>query len=225
MPDRYAVAPREVLGKRVKRLRWEGVLPANIYGRGLESVAVQIDNREAEDLLSKHGMNALITLTVDGEGEERPTVVRSVQRHPLSRELQHIDFYQVDLTRTLQAMVPIVLTGEAPAVHTYQGVMIQGLDHISVEALPADMPANFELAVDSLTEIDMQLTVADLDIPSGVEVLTETDIMVVRIQPPRKIEEPVEEAELLEGEEAEEGAEGEAAEGDEAAETDGDDED
>ena len=122
MPDRYSVATRSVLGKRSKRLRWDGVLPANVYGRGLDSVAVQLPRRDAEALLDEHGLNALIELAVEGEGEQRPVVVRAVQRHPLTRELQHLDFYQVDLTRPIQAMVQVTLVGESPAVHTYQGI-------------------------------------------------------------------------------------------------------
>ena len=225
MPDRYAVAARSVFGKRTKRLRGSGILPANVYGRGLESVAVQMPRRDAQGILSEHGLNALIELAIEGESEQRPVVVRSVQRHPLTREIQHVDFYQVDLTRPMQAMVVVTLTGEAPAVHTYQGIIITGADHISVQALPADIPAHFEISIDGLEELDEQLTVGDLDLPPGVEVLTEPEIMIVRVARPRKIEEAVEEAELLEGEEGvplEEGAEGasgEAADGSEGAES------
>ena len=216
MPDRYSVATRSVLGKRSKRLRRDGVLPANVYGRGLDSVAVQLPRRDAEALLDEHGLNALIEIDVEGEGEQRPVVVRAVQRHPLTRELQHLDFYQVDLTRPIQAMVQVTLVGEAPAVHTYQGIVITGADRVSVQALPAAMPANLELSIESLEEIDAQLTVGDLVQPSGVEVLTEPDIMLVRVARPRLIEEAVKEAELLEGEEgvpSEEGEEAVAADG------------
>ena len=216
MPDRYSVATRSVLGKRSKRLRRDGVLPANVYGRGLDSVAVQLPRRDAEALLDEHGLNALIEIDVEGEGEQRPVVVRAVQRHPLTRELQHLDFYQVDLTRPIQAMVQVTLVGEAPAVHTYQGIVITGADRVSVQALPAAMPANLELSIESLEEIDAQLTVGDLVQPSGVEVLTEPDIMLVRVARPRLIEGAVEEAELLEGEDgvpSEKGEEAVAADG------------
>ena len=213
MPERYAVTPRTVLGKRSKRLRLAGVLPGNIYGRGLDSVAVQLPRREAETLLAAHGLNSLLELSVDGEADERPVIVRQVQRHPLSREIMHLDFYQVDLARTIQAQVPITLTGEAPAVHTYQGVLITGLDHVLVEALPADLPTHIEISVDSLEELEEQLTVGDLAIPEGVQVMSEPDIMLVRVARPRVVAEDEEEDELLEGEEGEpeEGAEGEAA--------------
>ena len=213
MPDRYSVATRSVLGKRSKRLRRDGVLPANVYGRGLDSVAVQLPRRDAEALLDEHGLNALIEIDVEGEGEQRPVVVRAVQRHPLTRELQHLDFYQVDLTRPIQAMVQVTLVGESPAVHTYQGIVITGADRVSVQALPAEMPAHLELSIESLEELDAQLTVGDLVTPPGVEVLTEPEIMLVRVARPRLVEEAVQEAELLEGEEGVPPAEGEAAAG------------
>ena len=210
MPDRYSVTARSVLGKRAKQLRRDGIMPGNIYGRGLESVAVQLPYRGAATIMSEHGLNSLIEVEVEGEETGRPVVVRSVQRHPVTREIQHVDFYQVDLTRQMQAMVPITITGVAPAVHTYQGVVITGADHVSVQALPADIPGHLEINIDGLEELDDQLTVGDLDLPASILVMTELDIMIVRVQRPRKIEDAVEEAELLEGEE------GELAEGEEA---------
>ncbi len=211
MPERYAVTPRSVLGKRSKRLRQEGVLPGNIYGRGLDSVAVQLPRREAESLLSAHGLNSLLELSVEGEKGQRPVIVRQVQRHPLSREILHLDFYQVDLARSIQANVPVTLIGEAPAVHTYQGILITGLDHVLVEALPAEIPSHLELSVDFLEELDAQLTVADLAVEDGVRIMTDPEVMLARIARPRVVAEDEEEDELLEGEEGEleEGEEGE----------------
>ena len=213
MPERYAVTPRSVLGKRSKRLRQEGVLPGNIYGRGLDSVAVQLPRREAESLLSAHGLNSLLELSVEGEKDQRPVIVRQVQRHPLSREILHLDFYQVDLARTIQANVPVTLIGEAPAVHTYQGILITGLDHVLVEALPAEIPSHIELSVDFLEELDAQLTVADLAVGDGVRIMTDPEVMLARIARPRVVAEDEEEDELLEGEEGEleDGEEGEGA--------------
>ena len=206
----YAAQRREVLGKKVKRLRREGVLPANVYGRGLESIAVQMPLRDARAMMIEHGTDTLIELRIEGESEGRPVVVRSVQRDVLSGVIRHIDFWQVDLTRTIQARVPVHLLGEAPAVHVYQGVLLQGLDAVLVEALPADIPEQFELSVDGLEELDERLTVADLTIPDGVRALTDLETMLARVARPRLLTE--EEEEVPEGEEAlVEGEEGEEA--------------
>lgn len=202
MPDTYPAEPRSVLGKAVSRLRRQGVLPANVYGRGLESTAVQLPSREARTLLHEHGVNTLIQLQVAGEPRPRSVVVRSVQRHPVSHELQHLDFYQVDLQRPIQGAVSITVIGEAPAVHMYRGVLLHGAESVQVEALPAEMPTHIEVSVDSLTELDTQVTVADLQLPAGVTVLSPPDLILARVARPRV---------AAEGEEVPEGEEAPAA--------------
>jgi large subunit ribosomal protein L25 len=201
MPDTYAAEPRLLLGKAVSRLRREGVLPANIYGRGLPSSAVQIATRDVRTLLHEHGINTLINLQVAGEGQPRSVVVRKVQRHPVSHQLEHVDFYQVDLERAIQGPVPVVLVGEAPAVHTYRALLLQGADTVVVEALPAQMPAHIELSVEGLTEVDSTATVADLQLPPGVTVITAPDVVLAQISRPRGA--AAGEEALLEGEQEE----------------------
>lgn len=213
MPETYAAEPRTVLGKAVARLRREGVLPANIYGRGLDSTAVQIPAREVRSLLHEHGLNTLINLQVAGEAQTRPVVVRKVSRHPVSAVLEHIDFYQVDLSRPIQGRVNVVITGEAPAVQTYRALLLQSTESVLLEALPAAMPTHLELAVDGMTRSDAALTVADLKLPEGVSVLTPPEIVIVAISRGRGAGEGGDD-ELPEGEqEPEDEAVDEAAEG------------
>ena len=180
MPDTYAAEPRTTLGKSVAALRRGGTLPANIYGRGVESTAVQIATRDAQSLLKAHGINGLVNLQVAGEATPRTVVVRSTQRHPVNQQLQHVDFLQVDLNRKMQAHIPVVVTGEAPAVQTYKSVLIHGLNSVLVEALPTEMPAHLEVSVNGLTTPDSAVTVADLVPPAGVTVLSAGDIMLAR---------------------------------------------
>ena len=210
MPDTYAVELRAVTGKAVKRLRREGTIPGNIYGRGLESVAVQLPWTRAREMLNAHGRNTLIEVQLGGEGDARPVVVRDIGRDPVSGEVHHIDFFQVDLTRTIQADVPIHFTGEAPAVATYGGVFVQALDVVRLEALPDEMPEAVEVSIDSLTELDQSLSVADIVVASGVTNLSVPEQAIAQIARPRL--EVEEEEEVLEGEEGvvpEEGEEGE----------------
>lgn len=199
--DTYAVAPRALVGKRVATLRREGVLPANIFGRGLESVAVQMPYRSARELLIAHGTDNLLQVQIDGEAAPRPVVVRAYQRHPVTREVLHLDFYQVDLARPIQGTVPIRLVGEAPAVHVFQAILLTGADSIHVEALPADLPEHLEISVEGMTDEDSVITVADLDVPARVRVLTDPETMVARIGRGRL---RAEAEEILEGEEPEE---------------------
>ena len=181
MPDIYAAEPRTTLGKSVARLRRDGVLPANIYGRGVDSTAVQIATRDVQALLRTHGTNTLVNLQVAGESAPRSVVVRGTQRHPVNQALQHVDFYQVDVNRTMQAHVTIVVTGEAPAIAMYKGVLIHGLDNVLVEGLPGQMPTHLEISVDGLAELESEVRVSDLSLPAGVSVLTPADIMLARV--------------------------------------------
>lgn len=199
MPDTYVAESRTLLGKAVSRLRREGVLPANIYGRGLQSTAVQISARDVRTLLHEHGLNTLINLQVADEGQPRSVVVRKVQRHPVSHQIEHVDFYQVDLARRIQGSVPVVLTGEAPAVHTYKALLLQRADSVVVEALPAEMPTHVEVSVDDLTALDSTVTAADLRLPAGVSVITAPDVVLAQISRPRGAAEEV----LPEGEQGE----------------------
>lgn len=198
--DTYDVEPREVLGKKVKKLRRDGVLPANLYGRGLESVALQMPLEAARQMLYTHGTNTLINVQVAGEKEPRSVIVRDIKRHPVHGNVLHVDFYQVDLTRTLKAFVPVTLVDDAPAVTAHGGILLQGLDDVQLEALPADMPDHLEISIVSLLEIDDQITVASLVVPDGVTVLSDPQQMVARVTRPRLVEEVA--GDLAEGEEA-----------------------
>jgi large subunit ribosomal protein L25 len=215
MPDTYAAEPRSELGKAAARLRRQGILPANVFGRGVESTAVQLPTRDAVLLLKEHGINTLVNLQVAGEPAPRSVVVRSIKRHPVNHQLQHVDFYQVDLKRAITASIPVTIVGEAPAVHTYRGVLLHGADHVTVEALPAEVPTHLEVSIDGITELDQSVTVADLTVPSGVTILTSPDTMLARVAAPRVMEEG--EA-VPEGEQPEAAAAGEAADTTEAGE-------
>lgn len=214
--DTYSIAPRTVLGKRVATLRREGILPANIFGRNQASVAVQLPARTARELLIAHGRDNLLQVQVEGEPAPRPVVVRSFQRHPVNRTILHLDFFEVDLRRAIQGSVGIRLTGEAPAIHVFQALLLTGADSIQVEALPADIPEHIDVSIDGMTRPDSVITVGDLKLPATVRVLTDPETMIARIGRGRVRAEAV----VLEGEEPEEGAEGEDAEGSEESEGD-----
>ena len=213
MTDTYPVTRREISGKKVRKMRRDGVIPANIYGRGIESVAVQIPFAEARIMLNEHGRNTLIAVQVSGEAEPRSVVVRDLDREPVSGAIQHIDFFEVELDRKLQADIPVRLIGEAPATQTWDGILVHDVDAVTIEALPGDLPDHFEISVEGMEELDDQLTAGDLELPSGVELVVDASTVIARIARPRL--EVEEEEEVLEGEELPEGEE--APEGEEGA--------
>ena len=203
-----------MLGKKVKKLRREGLIPGNIFGHGLESKAIQVSTDELKHVLRTAGRNDIVYLRLDGD-EPRPTFVRDVQQNPVSDAILHVDFLQISLRNKVKLEVAIHLVGLSPAVDTLGGILVHGLDHVTVEALPTEVPSVIEVDVSGLAHIDAALHVSDLNVPEGVTILTDIEQVVAKVSPPA-VEVVVEEEEA-EAEEGEEGEEGEAA-GEEGAE-------
>jgi large subunit ribosomal protein L25 len=207
-----SVKPRQVLGKKVAALRRQGVTPANVYGRNLESKAVEVETAVLTHLLRSGGRNVVIDLRIEDEDSPRPVMLRGVQRDPVTSRLLHVEFYQVSLTQKMRADVRLVLVGEAPAVDEFSGILLQNVDSIMVEALPGDIPAHVEVDVSNLTELDASVHVRELPIDlTKVHVVTDADQVVAKVAPPRLV--VAEEEEEAPAEEGEEGVEGEAVEG------------
>jgi large subunit ribosomal protein L25 len=179
------VEVRNVTGKKVAQLRRSGVLPANVYGHGLDSVAVQIDAEQLEATLKQAVANEVIDLKVAGESATRPIVIHNIQRHPLTSKVLHLDLYQVSLREKMRADVPIVLTGRSEAVETYNGVLLTGIEALHIEALPLDIPSSIEIDISPMVELEAALHVRDLQVPSNVTVLTDADVVVARVASPR----------------------------------------
>src|SRR3989454_9083042 len=194
------VAPREVIGKKVKVLRLGGLTPANIYGHNVESQAIQVATEELKQVLKSASRNEIVYLRLDGD-DPRHTFVRDIQQHPVTDAILHVDSLQISLREKVRADVPIHLTGLSPAVDTYGGILMHGLDHVTVEALPTEVPSFLEIDVSPLTEINQALHVSDLDLPDEVTLLTDPEQVVAKVAPPAV--EPVEE--VPEAEAAEEG--------------------
>jgi len=212
------IRPRTVLGKKVSRLRRDGVLPGVVFGGHKDSTPVQTDLKAFERGYRRWGTTTLLTLTgLDGD---QPALIHEVSRDTLTGKLLHVDFQRVSLTEKVRAEVPLHFVGESPAEKA-GAVLVRPKSEVNVEAFPQDIPHNIEVDVSGLLEIDDSLYVRDLKVDSAtVEILDEGDELVVRVVPVRVEEEPTPaaaEAAPVEGEvAAAEGAapaEGEAAAG------------
>ncbi|MBI4096887.1 MAG: 50S ribosomal protein L25 [Candidatus Levybacteria bacterium] len=195
---------RQVVGKKVKKLRREGLLPANVYGKDLSSLAIQVNLKEFQTVFKEVGETGLIDLQVNGE--TRPVLVKNLQLQYPSHMPLHADFYQVNLKEKVKAMVPVEITGEAKAVLDKIGILLQQVSEVEVEALPDKLPENITVDVTNLANIGDQISVEDLKTDPDVAILTDPAQIIVKIDEPVQ-EEPEEPA----PEEAAEGAEGEAA--------------
>jgi large subunit ribosomal protein L25 len=180
-----SVEPREVTGKKVAVLRRMGVLPGNIYGRGLPSVSIQIKTDELERTVRASTANEVIDIKVEGEPIARPVVIHKIQRNPLNSRYLHADFYQVSLREKMRADVPLVVVGHSVAIDTYNGVLVHATEILHIEALPLDIPTHIEVDISTLTELEATIHVRDLPIPANVTVLSDPDIAVVKIASPR----------------------------------------
>ncbi len=208
-----SVQPRTITGRAVKQLRAQGIVPANIFGRDLSSQSIQLNSKEFSKMFKKVGESALYYLQIEGEKEEHPVLVKEVMIHPVSGQLLHISFHQVDLKQKVTTKVPVELVGESQAQKDGLGVLVQQLDTIEIEALPTDIPEKIQLDISGLTEVGSALHVSDISVnTSKVTILTEADALIVQISALAKEEvaEPVAPVEGAVGEAAAP-AEGEAA--------------
>ncbi len=194
-----------------RRLRADGKVPAVLYGRGAEPAPLTVAWRDLRSALTTDkGLNALLTIEVGGK--QTKAIVKEIQRHPVRRDVLHVDFLSVDVDKPITTDVPIVLEGEATLVLREEGVVEQALNAIVVHAKPDAIPGHLAVDVSEL-EIGHTITVADLVLPPGVTTDADPEETVVTAKHAAVEEEP----EPVEGEEGEEAAEGERAEG-EAAE-------
>lgn len=177
------VEKRKVSGKKVKGLRRQGILPANIYGKHLKSLAIQLSFKDFEKVFKEVGETGLVELLVAGEEKIRPALIHNVQLDPRTSQPLHTDFFQVDLKEKVTTMVPVEIVGEAMAVKDKKGVLLQTLNEVEVEALPADLPEKIAVDVSSLAEVDQEIKVGALKVSSGVVVLTDVELGVCKIVP------------------------------------------
>jgi len=203
---------RTTLGKKVKKLRRVGLLPGNVYGKGLNSHAVQVKLSDFEHVYKQSGETGLVDLTYGGN--TKPVLIKNLQMNYATRSVLHVDFYQVNLKEKVKANIPIVFTGEAVAVTDKIGLLLQNLSEVEVEALPDNLPENIEVSVEQLAQIGDQITVASLKVSSDVVILTDPSQVIAKIAEPTaeepEPETPAEGEEAVEGEQAaktEEGSE------------------
>jgi len=183
---------RTITGKQVKQLRRQGLIPAVVYGRDSEPLNLTIDARELRQVLLDAGGTQIIEIHVDGK--KIPTLAREVQRNPLGGDILHVDFYQVSMNRPIRAEVPVLIVGENELVDSGAAVLLHVLNTLTVEALPADLPASIDVDISGLKEIGDRITVGDLTLPAGCTAIDDAAEMLVKLDYAR-VEEEEEEAE------------------------------
>lgn len=208
--------PREIHGKKVKRLRREGLVPGVVYGPVLnETVSVSVNEREFRKFYMAHGHSTIFTLTWDGG--KQPVLIREVQVDPVRQDMLHIDFFAPNMKVVLRQSVPVSLHGGSDDIEA-GGVLQHVLNELEVEALPADLPSEIHIDISGLTAVGDSLHVRDIAAPENVTIVTDPDATIASVILQAVEEEPAEEEEGEEGAEGEEAAEGEAEEAAEGGE-------
>jgi large subunit ribosomal protein L25 len=181
---------REKTGKKVRVLRQRGVLPAVLYGREIKNLTLEVDSGEFEKVYQQAGESSLLSLEL---GEKKfPVLIHQLKRDPLTDKPIHVDFYQPVMTEEVEATVPIVFEGEAPAVKELGGTLVREISEIEVKALPQNLPHEIRVKVDNLKSFEDEILIKDLNLPPGVEIQRKSEEIVALVTPPEKVEEELE---------------------------------
>lgn len=185
----FKARPRSIVGKQVKALRRQGLLPAVLYGRNFNPIPVVLDYREASRVLPHITSSQLVVIDLDGK--QHHALVREKQRHPVMGSLLHVDFNVVSMTEKLRAFVSLHLVGESPAVEEFNGILVSGVEELEVECLPADLPDHINVDISALKHIGDAIHVRDVVLSDKIEVLTDPDEIVAVVTGPEGEEEVV----------------------------------
>lgn len=186
---------RKTEGKKTEILREQGLVPAVLYGPKVKSQPVEVDAKEFEKVFQESGESSLISLTVDKD--KYMVLIHDIDRDPITDSPTHVDFYQPNLEEKIEASIPVVLDGEAPAVKALGGTLYKNLSEVDVKALPQDLPREIRIDITNLNTFEDHIKIKDLKVGQGVEILGEPEEIVVSVSAPENVEEelakPVEE--------------------------------
>ncbi|MEX0749113.1 MAG: 50S ribosomal protein L25 [Candidatus Saccharimonadales bacterium] len=180
---------RQATGKAVAGLRREGLIPGVVYGQGGDAQVIAAYGVELSKVYNRAGTNRLIQLKIDDKKTALNTLFVDVQHDPVSGALMHFDLYTVKMDEEIETEIPIHFEGTAPATYNHDGILVQNLESIEVKALPNKLPESFTVDLEQLEEINAAVHVSDITIPEGVELLSDPEELIVKIDPPRSEEE------------------------------------
>lgn len=206
-------------------LREQGWLPAVVYGPEREDRAIKVQTKEFRKTYHQAGRSSLIDLEVEEEQEK--VLIYDIQKHPVSGDPLHVDFYQPSLEGKVKVEVPLNFTGESNAVENLNGTLVRDVTRLKVESPPQEIPDEIEADISSLEEFSDDLQVKSLEVPAEVEILEDPETIIASVVPPKEVEEELEqpiEEEIEEIETVEEAEETEEIEEAEQEELEGEEE-
>lgn len=182
------VQKRSELGSsKVAALREKGLIPAELYGRGIENIHLAVPVKDLRAAYAKAGESEIINLVVDGKA--RPVIIHDIQFDTLTQEFQTVDFYEVNMKEELELAVPFEFKGDAPAVKNHGGVLVKAKTELEIKCLPANIPAHITIDLSGLTELNQSIYVKDLPKSDKYKIITDPSTVIVSISEPAKEEE------------------------------------
>ena len=178
---------RDVVGKKVKKFRNEGKVPAVAYGHEVEPQNLWVDLLDLERVYAKAGESAIIELDV--KGKEVNALIHDVQLDHMSGKFSHIDFFQVQMDEEVETEIPLEFIGESEAVKAHGGVLVKNMDEVPVKCLPSNLPQHFEIDLSKIKTFDDHIIVADIKVSDKVKIDLEPDAVIALVTPPRTQEE------------------------------------
>lgn len=175
-------------GKKTNKGRREGLIPAVVYGRGIESLNIWVNALVFRNLLKKSGESTIIDLEVDKKNG-RNVIIQDIQRDPVTHKIIHLDFFQVRMDEEIETEVELVFVGEAPAVKELGGILVKNIDKLEIKCLPADLPSHIDVDISVLKTFEDHVAVKDLSIGKGIKVSLEPETVIAIVTPPRSEEE------------------------------------
>ncbi len=182
-----SISPRSVTGKSTKQLRRQGIIPANISGRGEESQAVQVEESAFEGLRREHHATGMLALRQPEIKVAQTALIRHVQRDPISGKVLHIDFLRVNLADRIVSKVPLHFVGTAPGVKLEGGVLLHQLESLEIECAAGDIVDFVEVDISGLEHIDETIHAKDIKLPEKYNLVTDPEETVAKVTAPRAV--------------------------------------
>jgi len=174
------VQTRNIFGKKVKKLRQQDLIPAELYGHGVKNLHFTLSAKEFQKVFKEAGESAIVNLKIEDE-KTLPVMIHDIKTDSLSGKILNVDFYQIKLTEKIRVHIPIEFIGEAPAVKTFGGILVKTLQEIEVEALPQDLPHRIQIDLVFLDEIEKSVSVKDLKLGDKVKIFLSPETIIATV--------------------------------------------
>ena len=184
-------------------MRRQGITPTHLFGHGIESLALQCNTADIQRIIAKGGTTRLIDIEIEAEKHPRSAFIREIQRDEIDGRLLHVDFYQIKKTEKITANIPVILTGEAPALKSRDNMIETLINEIGVECLPDKLPPQIEIDLSPLEESGQSIHVKDIKLDKDIVITTDPEQIIVKISRVKAAAEEIEEVVAAEEAEAE----------------------